>query len=352
MASHQVVVIGASAGGVESLMQLAASFPADFPLPILVVQHVSPRATSTLPQILQRSGPLAASHAVDGQRVMPGHIYVAVPDHHLLIEDGHLIVARGPKENRFRPSANALFRSAAYAYGPGVIAVVLSGMLDDGASGLWTVKRRGGVAVVQDPADAMFDEMPRNALGQVNVDHVVPLSGLAPLLTRLAQDPAAQVEENHMSDNEEQRLATEVQVTAGQRLPLSEWLKLGEPSTLTCPECHGALLKVQEGMLTRYRCHTGHAFSDNGLLSYVTENIEESLWNALRAIDESQMLLRHMAEHYADLGDPQTAEAFLDRAQEAQDRASQIRALVVQRSAQGRTPDHAQNLTTEDVHSG
>ncbi|GGK28689.1 hypothetical protein GCM10008955_23050 [Deinococcus malanensis] len=203
-------------------MQLTASLPADFPLPILVAQHVAPGHSSMLPQILQRSGPLPATPAVDGQPLAPGHIYVAVPDHHLLVEDGYMIVARGPKENRFRPSADALFRSAAYAYGPGVIAVILSGMLDDGASGLWTVKRRGGIAVVQDPGDAMFDEMPRNALGQVNVDHVVSLSGLASLLTRLAQDPAHREGEDHMSDNEEQRLATELRVTAGDRLPLSE----------------------------------------------------------------------------------------------------------------------------------
>src|SRR5687767_3732333 len=156
MAVDRIVVIGASAGGVDALRAIVAALPADFPAPICVVVHTSPQSPSILDQILDRAGPLTAAAACNGERIRPGRIYVAPPDCHLVIEPGVLRVTRGPKENRFRPAVDPLFRSAAQVYGPAATGVVLTGNLDDGTAGLWAIKQLGGISIVQDPADALF----------------------------------------------------------------------------------------------------------------------------------------------------------------------------------------------------
>ncbi|EYB69456.1 CheB methylesterase [Deinococcus phoenicis] len=327
MAAQHIVVIGASAGGVESLLTLAASLPADFPAPILVVLHVAAGGPSLLPQLLRGRGPLPAAHAQDQEPLMPGHIYVAPPDHHLLVEPGRVAVTRGPKENRFRPSVDALFRSAAYVYGPAVIGAVLSGTLDDGTSGLWTVKRRGGVAVVQAPDDALFPEMPLNALQQVDVDHVVPVAGLGALLTRLVSRPDQG--EDRMNEEERQRLEAEVRIAAEHNALQSGIMGMGDLSPLTCPECHGTLVRLTEGRNVRYRCHTGHAFTANALLAGVNESVEDTLWNAVRVLEENTMLLQQLGEYYAGLGETHTAELLFDKAHESQERTRQVRAILL-----------------------
>src|SRR3954470_2925577 len=186
MPSHDIIVIGASAGGVETLKALVRGLPAELPAAVFVVLHVAPGGPGYLPQILAKAGPLPASFPEDGEAIANGRIYVAPPDHHLLLEPGRVRVVRGPKENRHRPAADPLFRSAAWAYGPRVIGVVLSGTLDDGAAGLWAIKSCGGVAIVQDPEDALFDEMPASALASVDADHVAPLEELPLILAELA----------------------------------------------------------------------------------------------------------------------------------------------------------------------
>lgn len=188
MRSQHLVVIGASAGGVEALRALLGGLPADFGAPICVVLHTSPQAPGVLDEILKRAGPLPAVNARSGQRLEAGHVYVASPDYHLLVEPGTLRVTKGPRESRFRPAIDPLFRSAAQVYGPRAIGVVLTGNLDDGTAGLWTIKQLGGVTIVQDPLDAMFPGMPANAIQHVNVDHVVPLARMASLLVRLTSD--------------------------------------------------------------------------------------------------------------------------------------------------------------------
>jgi len=199
MPGHDIIVIGASAGGVETLMRLIGALPPDLPAAVFVVLHVTPHATSALPDILARSGPLPALHPVDGAAIRMGQVYVAPPDHHLLVEVGHVRVVRGPYENNHRPAVDPLFRTAARAYGPRVTGVVLLGMLDDGTSGLQAVKLRGGVAVVQDPADALFPGMPRSAVENVAVDWVLPLTGIAPMLALLAREGAVEEEDEAVS---------------------------------------------------------------------------------------------------------------------------------------------------------
>jgi two-component system chemotaxis response regulator CheB len=191
MPGHDVIVIGASAGGVEALVTLAGSLPADLPAAIFLVLHIPAQSPSLLPDILNRAGPLRASHPADGEAIQYKHIYVAPPNQHLLVEEGIVRLIRGPKENRHRPAIDPLFRSAARTYGTRVVGVILTGSLDDGTVGLLAIKRRGGVVVVQDPHDALFSSMSLSAITHVEVDHVLPLSAIGPMLAQLAYQQAA-----------------------------------------------------------------------------------------------------------------------------------------------------------------
>ena len=190
MQTKHIVVVGASAGGIEALRTLVGGLPAEFSAPVCIVMHTAPLSPGVLDNILSRAGRLPASNARMGERLRPGRIYVAPPDCHLLVEPGVLRVTKGPKENRFRPAIDPLFRSAAQVHGPAAIGVILTGNLDDGTAGLWAIKQLGGTAVVQDPQEALFPSMPRSAIEQVRVDHVVPLSDIAPLLVRLTSKEA------------------------------------------------------------------------------------------------------------------------------------------------------------------
>src|SRR4051812_14911214 len=231
MGVEHVVVVGASAGGLESLLQALSGLPRDFPAPIFVVVHVAPNRDSLLPGILTRRGALPAIHPEDGDEILPGRIYIAPPDHHLLIEDGHVAVKKGPKENRFRPSIDALFRSAAYTFGSGAIGVVLSGELDDGTSGLWTIKRLGGISIVQQPEDAMFASMPRSALSQVEVDYPVRAADIGPLLTMLVKQP---VKESPSVEGEVlTRLEAELDIASGEYAMDRGFTRIGKLSPLT-----------------------------------------------------------------------------------------------------------------------
>ena len=187
---HDVIAVGASAGGVEALIDLVRDLPEDLPAAIFVVLHVAATETSALPRILARHSPLPVKHAVDGEPIVLGQIYVAPPDRHLLVHEDHVRVVRGPRENNHRPAVDPLFRSAALAYGPRVVGVVLSGSLDDGAAGLQAISLAGGIGIVQDPEDALYRGMPENAIAADEPDYVVPLDEVADILRRLTQEPA------------------------------------------------------------------------------------------------------------------------------------------------------------------
>lgn len=361
-AEKRLVVIGASAGGVQALKTLASELPIDFPVPILVVLHLAPDFPSLLPEILNKAGPLAVVRPTDGEPMLGGHIYVASPDRHLIVEDGHIGVTRGPKENRSRPSIDTLFRSAAYSYGPGVVGVVLSGMLDDGTSGLWTVKRRGGVAVVQSPEDAEYDSMPRNALEQVAVDHVVPVRELSRLLQvlvarpqekqpagRLPRDrrgggeardmgrgsPAAQGEGARgegaqgegMDELQQERLKVEVGVSKEEGGFQRGVMELGELSTFACPECHGVMVQIQEGGLLRFRCHTGHAFTASALLSDLSKSVEQNVYSLLRVLEEEVMLLRQLEAMQQN--DEGLGRVYRDKADQIEAQLAPVRELAL-----------------------
>ena len=274
-----------------------------------------------LADILDRAGMLPAMSAKDGERIRPGTIYVAPPDCHLLIEPNLVRVTRGPKENRFRPAVDPLFRSAAQTYGPRVVGVILTGYLDDGTAGLWTVKQLGGTTIVQDPYDALVPFMPQNALAHVKVDYCLPVEEIAPLLVRLTSETAEE-EGVHPVPKE---VEIEVNIAKEKKALDAGVLQLGEPSNYACPECHGVLLQMKEGSLFRFRCHTGHAYSIESLVTDITEKMDDALWNSIRAFEEAELFMRHMAEHLGQFDNTQNSESFLKRADETKRRANLMR---------------------------
>jgi two-component system, chemotaxis family, protein-glutamate methylesterase/glutaminase len=328
MRSNYLVVIGASAGGIEALRQVVSGLPPDFPAPICVVVHTSPHGPGLLDAILTRAGALTATNAVNGERLRPGHIYVAPPDFHLVIEPGTVRVTKGPRENRFRPAIDPLFRSAGQVYGPAAIGVILTGSLDDGTDGLGAIKQLGGRAIVQDPLDAIFPSMPQSALDHVAVDFVVPLAEIAATLVQLT---AAPVEADVPLDIPH-HLQVEVKIAMEQN-PIEAGLeRIGNPSLFACPECHGVLLELKEGVRTKFRCHTGHAYTIASLLAAVGEGIEASLWNAIRALEEGQLLMTRVADHLKMSHDDAYADQLLERARDARRDADAVRHLVMQRA--------------------
>jgi two-component system, chemotaxis family, protein-glutamate methylesterase/glutaminase len=338
MPKRNIIVMGGSAGSFDSFKTIVSGLPSDLDASIFIVWHMSSNVRGVLPQVLNRLTGVPAVEVQDGEKIESNRIYVARPDHHLLIVDNVIRVTRGPKENRFRPAIDPLFRSAAYAYGNRVIGVVLSGALDDGASGLWTIKQRGGVAVVQDPNDADIPSMPENAIAQVEVDHVLPLSRIAPLLAQMTQQES-NGKEVAMDQDIEKRTQLEIKIAAEDNALESGVMDLGELTAFTCPECSGVLTRMKDGGTPRFRCHTGHAFSADSLLSALTENIEDSLWSAIRGIDESIMLLNHLGDHFAERNNPALAAKFFHKAKVAGERNERIRSTVF---------DHEQ-LTTESI---
>lgn len=320
MPRRDIIVIGASAGGIDPIRTILSGLPADFPGSLFVVVHTSPDAPGVLDVILSRAGALPATLATDGKRIAPGRVYVARPDHHLLIEPGHLRLTRGPKENRFRPAVDPLFRSAAQTYGPRVIGIILSGGLDDGTSGLRTVKQLGGTTIVQDPGEAWAPSMPQSALQHVRPDHVLPAGEIAPLLIRLTA--GADVEEGGHVVPEEVKI--EVDIAKEVKATDVGVLQLGNPSIYACPECHGVLLEMKDHSPARFRCHTGHGYTLESLVSEMDDMIEDSLWSAIRALEERAMLMRRAGEHLRATH-PRGDDQYLPRAEDTQRRADLVR---------------------------
>lgn len=299
MVGRDIIVIGASSGGVEALRVLVGGLPAGFSAAIFIVLHLGPGA-SALPDILSRAGPLPARHPRDGEAVTPGTIMVAPPDLHMMLESGRVRLVHGPRENRMRPAVDALFRSAAIAYGPRVIGVVLTGWLDDGSAGLLAIKDRGGMAIVQDPAEAVAPSMPAHAAAGVAVDHCCPVAEIAPLLVRHDPLPPGSAPAIPPLLDVEHRLTAMTAFPARE----GELAQLGTPTALTCPECGGVLVEVHDRRVLRYRCRAGHAWAAGNLLHSLAEAREAALLSALRMLAEEAALARRMAERARAQGDP------------------------------------------------
>jgi two-component system, chemotaxis family, protein-glutamate methylesterase/glutaminase len=341
-------VIGASAGGFAALKQLIADLPPDLRAALFVVWHMPPDGYGVLPDVLNQAQTLPAPHAIDREPIELGRIFVAPPDHHLLIERGRVRVTKGPKEHRFRPAVDPLFRSVAAAYGSRVVGVVLSGALDDGTAGLKTIKQRGGIAIVQDPLDAEVPSMPRNAMRAVTVDYVVPIADMAALLVRLSRERVTETLEIAMDDDA--KTAIEIRIAAEDNALQSGVMQLGSLTPYTCPDCHGVLLKLQDGDLLRFRCHTGHAFSADSLLAAVTATTEESLWSSVRSLEESLLLLNHLGDHYAEAKHTTLAALYYQHATAANAQTQVVRQALAQHQvlSNARLQQQADELTHDE----
>jgi two-component system chemotaxis response regulator CheB len=322
---HDVIVIGASAGGVEALQTLTLGLKAGLAAAVLVVMHLGPK--SQLVHVLGRA-PLPIGWARSGEPVRHGRIYVAPPDRHLLIHEEHLMLRRGPHENRSRPSIDPLFRSAACSRGSRVIGVVLSGRLSDGSAGLRAVKRCGGIAVVQDPQNAQVPDMPRNALRYAEVDHCVSIDDMPALLMQLVQEPAGQ------TPDVPRDICLEAAIAAQELVTMNEMDELGTRSLFSCPECGGPLWEITDEDMLRYRCHVGHAFAADSMLAAEAEQAERTLGTLLRQYREQALLTRRLAERETS---PPLAERLRARANGYEEDAEVIRRLLLRDGATAAT---------------
>jgi two-component system, chemotaxis family, protein-glutamate methylesterase/glutaminase len=325
----QVVVIGTSAGGLSALKKLISQLPKDFPLPVLIVQHISPDATgNVILDALNKVNTLKCQHAKSGKNLKPGNLYLAPSDHHLMI-DGNLkmLVTKGAQENRYRPAIDPLFRSAAVAFGTGVIGILLTGYLDDGTSGMKAIKRCGGICMVQDPDEAEYPDMPRNALNNVNVDYCLPISEMGAKLYQII--PQKLAKRNPVPED----VLIEAKIAERTLSDLSSVNKLGDQVPFNCPGCGGVLWKVEKDSSARYRCHTGHAYTAASLLAEQTNKIEETMWTALRMFEERKNLLTEMAHGKKGV----SSQSALERAKMSQIHIDRIRAIL--RSANNESGD-------------
>jgi len=317
--TRDLIVIGASAGGVEALSQLVARLPVDLAAAILVVLHVPPDRPSVLPRILSSAGPLPATHAKTGEKAAHGHLYVAPPGRHLLVHDGTLRLSSGPKEGGHRPAIDPLFRTAARAGGSRVVGVVLSGALDDGTAGMVSIKQLGGICVVQDPSEAICGDMPRNALQNAEIDHCLKVSAIADLLVRLSKE---QVAESRRRPNQLIEREAHIALDDGSEdvTPAP-----GEPSQFSCPACGGVLNEIHDGDLLRFRCRVGHAYGAEALRMEQQSALEGALWAALRALEEQASLARRLAVRGRELKQTKSSARFDERATTAEQQAALVR---------------------------
>ena len=329
MPTRDIVVIGGSAGSSAVLQQLLSDLPADLPASLFIATHVPSESSGDLADMLSRVANLPVSQAEDGVPIERGRAYVAVPDRHLLVIDGTIRLGDGPRENMTRPAIDPLFRSAALSYGPRAVGVLLSGMLNDGASGLWAIKQCGGTAVVQHPLDAQSDQMPLAALEVVNADAVAPANDLARVLAEIV---SAEAGEAHTCPD---GIALEVDIASGARLGSDSLRTIADPSALSCPDCNGVLSEIRNQEPLRFRCQIGHAYTAE-VVAARTEEVDHAMRIALRIMEERVTLVTRMAEDARRTGRTAVAELYESRVEEYTHYARVLRqaALAAARAGQ------------------
>ncbi|HEX6495433.1 MAG TPA: chemotaxis protein CheB [Acidobacteriaceae bacterium] len=326
MAHRDLIVIGASAGGIEALQQLLQQLPADLKAAVLIVVHTSNHPASVLPHIMQRAGKLPAIHPADGTPIRNGHVYIAPPDFHMLVEGNFLRVIQGPRENLHRPAIDPLFRSAATSFGRRVIGVILTGALDDGTSGLMVVNAHGGGAIVQDPETALFSSMPASALEQVPTAHVLPLGDIPAQLLQMIQED---LPDHGRKEHPDIETAKEIRIAELDMSEIENEDRAGRPSAFACPDCGGVLWELEDNGFLRFRCRVGHAFTARHLGAEQRNAIETALWAALRALEESASLYRRMAERASGASHEPTADRLNERAENTDENARVLREFLL-----------------------
>lgn len=324
MAERDLVVIGASAGGIKALKEIVLGLPAGLPASVLVVVHTRSDGSGALPDLLARQTSLPVQYAADGEPLTAGRIYVAPGDLHLVVTGQGMRTLRGPRENGFRPAIDPLFRSAAQVHGDRVIGVILSGALDDGSYGLSLVKRHGGIAIVQDPDDAEIPSMPLSALRETPVDAVLPAHRIAESIVGFCGQPVAGEGASSMA-----RRKAPVSPAPGGETEVARMEELfGPPSGMTCPDCGGALWEVVDGHLVRYKCHAGHQYAPDSLLAGQRDVVENALWSAVRVLEEQAEMRRRMSVRADAAGLAVVSQGFADGAERSQRQAEEIRAVL------------------------
>ena len=324
MSNRDIIVIGGSAGATAPLKKILAALPTDLPAAVFIVLHIPAQGIGILSTVAAAAGKLPVHQAEDGMTFERGHVYLAAPDHHLLLAEQHIQLGRGPRENMARPAIDALFRSAAIHHGPRVIGLVLSGLLSDGAAGLHAIKRCGGLTLVQDPADAISAEMPKRALEATIVDLCVSAARLGDVVSELAQEAPGTA----LPIDPEIRL--EVEIAAGERIGSPALARIADPAALTCPSCGGVLSEIKEAHPMRFRCQVGHAYTADALAKEQEGQVDEALRVALRIIEERAELVHRMATDGRRSGRPAVAEMYALRAVEYREYADMIRRVVLQ----------------------
>jgi two-component system, chemotaxis family, protein-glutamate methylesterase/glutaminase len=334
-------VIGGSAGSIEALRVIVAGLPAEFPGSIFVVVHLSSDSPSLLDQHLSHWGRLPACHPLDEDPIVRGRIYVAGPDHQMTLEGGHIRVQKGPRENRHRPAIDPLFRSAAREHGRRVIGVILSGLLDDGSAGLYAVKERGGIGIVQDPDDAVWGEMPRRAIEYAKPQSILLTQQIAPSLIELT---STALEHTHMPNKRSSKASEKNNGSHAAKQKNNgpdtgkpeENLKTsypeeseGVPSVFACPECHGVLWELRDKELVRFRCRVGHSYGPDSLSKELSAASESALWAAMRALEEKAALQRRVADGMG--GNKLSARRLRDQSAADDANARLVRAMIFHR---------------------
>jgi two-component system chemotaxis response regulator CheB len=326
--TRHILVIGASAGGLEAFDELIGRLPTDLPASIFIVQHMAPEnSAEALLHRLGRHKSFDCKLAQDGEAFATGRIYIAPPDFHMLVKKRNILVTKGARENRYRPGIDPLFRSAAVAHGPKVVGVVLTGMLDDGTAGLIAIAKCGGVTVVQDPKDATYPEMPQSALNNLEIDHCVPIAEMGRLLEKLIHETPRKIK------SIPEDIRTEAAIAERVLSDVAQVDGLGDQVPYNCPNCGGVLWEMDKAH-GRYRCHTGHSFTATALLAIQSEKIEETLWTSLRMFEERKNLLNKMAQTETR---PRGKRSYIERAKEADIHIERIRQMLLAREPESKS---------------
>lgn len=323
--SHRLVVVGGSAGSLEPMLRMFRNLPSDHDASFLVVQHIGANSPQFLSELISRAGVLPAEQAQHGRRIEPGRVFVAPPDHHLLVHEDVMLLSHGPRENRTRPAIDPLFRSAAVSFGPSVVGVLLSGMLDDGSAGLVAIKRCGGVTIVQDPEDAAYPDMPQSALTYGGVDHRVRSDEMSTLITSILRTPPV------VGATAPDDLRLEVEITERMNGTVGDADALGERIAQSCPECGGPLWHVNDESVDRFRCTVGHSYTTRALLVDQQEAVERALWAAMRTLQEREKILESLIEDVTRRSHNHAAASYRERLDETRDHVEQLRKLLTAR---------------------
>jgi two-component system chemotaxis response regulator CheB len=330
-----IIVIGASAGGIAAINKVVAGLSGQKNIVVLVVLHVSRKSNcSIIADGFQKHTSLICVVAANGMPMVEGHLYLAPPDHQFMVKDGVIKINQGPHENKYRPSIDVLFRSVAVNYGHQVIGVILTGLLEDGTSGMHAIKRSGGICIVQEPSEAEYSDMPRSVLNKIEVDYQANMEDIPVIIKEILKQPLPPKQPIPAE------LQIEADITEKMMSSINQLKKIADRSDFICPDCGGGLWHVKNDPMHRYRCHTGHVYTEKLLYDIQDENIEESVWVSIRMLEEKRNLLLLMATRENQSGDTQLAMAYQKRINEVSLHINRLKSFLIKLSEDLSDPEN------------